>query len=108
MTSTSHITDIHAAETKVAKRIEETKTQNQSKIASTKENKANMLVELEAELKTAGNERLTQHKAHTSKKAEASLKEGKENNASMMKVAEAKISEATKHGVAEFKKFLAL
>ena len=106
MTTTSPITDIHAAEKAAKKKIEQAKLDNAKKVAQTKENEEEKLANLEKELRTAGKEKIVTAKKEAAVAADDKLKKGKTNDESMMKVAQGKLEDAVKTGVEAFEEHI--
>jgi vacuolar-type H+-ATPase subunit H len=106
MTTTSPITDIHAAEKAAKKKIEQAKLDNAKKIAQTKEEEEQKLDKLEAKLRSSGKEKIVATKKEAAVAADEKLQKGKKNDESMMKVAEDKTKDAVKSGVDTFKEHI--
>ncbi len=106
MTTTSPITDIHAAEEAAKKKIEQAKSNNVKKLSQTKDKEEAKLNKLEGELRAAGKEKITTAKKEAAVAADEKLKSGKANDESMMKVAHGKMEEAVKEGIEAFKEHI--
>ena len=105
MTTKSPITDIHAAEQKAKKHIEDAKRKDDKKIADTKEKEEAKLLELEEKLRTGGKESFATAKKAAAEKADSRLKTGKSDNKGMMKVAQGKIDSAVEKASSAFTEY---
>ena len=108
MTTASPITDIHAAERKAVKQIEQTKLAGEKKILESRENEDKKLAKLEEELRASAKDKFEEAKAAAGKEADEKLRSGKTNDESMIQAARNKSAGAVQEGVKAFMSHIGL
>ncbi len=106
MTTTSSITDIHAAEAEAKKRIEQAQVKNDKTVIETREKEEKKLLELEEKLRKEGKEKFATENKSAAQKADEDLKKNKGNNESEMEVAHNKVDKAIQHGMNAFMEYI--